>query len=163
VVKHKQLIEWLSRYQNSPVKPLPRGVSMRIALRRSIRVGKHAGRPLEELGIEPDLRHYLTRDDVLNGNRDLIRHASAILKTKPVYGLSIDMKRNSDRSRTIYAATKNISRLDIYLGDRPLASLDIEENGTAAIENIPQPGSPGPVRIEGYDFGGKLVAGWLDR
>ncbi len=63
---------------DSPFKALPRGADMRVAIRRTTRVGDNAGLPLEDLGVRPEERHQLTRDDVLEGNRDLIAAAIAL-------------------------------------------------------------------------------------
>ena len=60
--------------------PLPGGVSFRAAVRRSTRVGERAGVPLEDLGVEPDARHYLTLRDVTAGNVDLLEAAARQLK-----------------------------------------------------------------------------------
>jgi C-terminal processing protease CtpA/Prc len=79
VVRHKDLEESMSGYSNSPFKKLPKRMGMRVALRRCIRVGKNAGRPLEEFGVIPDERHFMTRTDLLDNNRDLILHAVEIL------------------------------------------------------------------------------------
>jgi C-terminal processing protease CtpA/Prc len=80
VLSQKDLTEWLSKHPDrSPFRTLPKGVSMRVAFRRSIRAGKNIGRPLEELGVVPDRRYYMTRDDLLYGNRDLIARAGKLL------------------------------------------------------------------------------------
>ncbi|HJQ71502.1 MAG TPA: S41 family peptidase [Blastocatellia bacterium] len=107
--------------------PLPKGAEMKVALRRSIRVGKYAGRPLEELGIIPDHRHYMTRNDLLNRNPDLIKRAARMLMESPVYRLSVTLIQNPDRSQTVEVSTRNISRLDIYLNDRPFKTLDTKD------------------------------------
>jgi C-terminal processing protease CtpA/Prc len=59
--------------------PLPRGVTFRTAIRRSTRVGARAGVPLEDLGVKSDRIHYMTRNDILNGNVDLINAAGEML------------------------------------------------------------------------------------
>ena len=46
-------------------------------------VNERAG-PLEELGIAPDYRHYMTKRDLLKRNVDLLTHAANILSTKPI-------------------------------------------------------------------------------
>lgn len=61
------------------VSALPKGVSFRSAIRRSTRVGPNMGLPLEDYGVEPDERHFMTLNDVLNENDDLIEHAANIL------------------------------------------------------------------------------------
>ena len=66
---------------DSPIEDLPNGANMRVAIRRTTRVGDNAGLPLEDLGVVPDVIHQLTRDDLLNGNPDLINEAARILST----------------------------------------------------------------------------------
>ena len=63
----------------SPFQPLPNGAEMRVAIRASTRVGERAGLPLEDLGVEPDVIHRLTRRDLLEDNVDLIEAAGGIL------------------------------------------------------------------------------------
>ena len=62
-----------------PIDPLPKGVDMRFAIRRTTRVAANAGVPLEDLGVEPNARHLMTRNDLLNDNEDLIAAAAALL------------------------------------------------------------------------------------
>jgi hypothetical protein len=52
---------------------------MRVALRRTSRVGGRSGDPLEDLGVVPDEIHHTTRNDLLNDDEDLIEHAAGIL------------------------------------------------------------------------------------
>jgi len=65
------------------LQPLPRGADMRVSIRRALRVGPEAGTELEDLGVEPDERHEMTREDLLNGNVDLLRHAARIIRGIP--------------------------------------------------------------------------------
>jgi C-terminal processing protease CtpA/Prc len=58
---------------------LPRLASLRVAFRRTRRVGTHAGDLVEEVGVVPDFFHQTTRDDLLHEDRDLLAHAAAIL------------------------------------------------------------------------------------
>src|SRR5262249_52409255 len=66
----------------NPFVPLPRGAGMRVAARRSTRVGIRSGVPLEDLGVVPDERYYMTRADLLEHNVDLIARAAQILAEK---------------------------------------------------------------------------------
>jgi len=59
--------------------PLPQGAEMRVAIRRSLRVRQNAGIPVEDLGIAPEQRHWLTKRDVLDHNRDLLDAAGKLL------------------------------------------------------------------------------------
>ena len=64
---------------SSPIKSLPKNASFRVAIRRTTRVGARAGLPLEDLGVEPDAIHRMTRNDLLDGNVDLIERAAEML------------------------------------------------------------------------------------
>jgi cytosine/adenosine deaminase-related metal-dependent hydrolase/C-terminal processing protease CtpA/Prc len=63
----------------NPFVKLPHDTGISVAIRRTLRVGDQAGTPVEDLGIEPTERWWLTRDDVLRGNRDLIERAGELL------------------------------------------------------------------------------------
>jgi len=67
-------------YRDVPSNPfprLPRGASMRLAARRSTRVGLSAGLPVEGLGVEADAIYYPTYQDVMFGERGLMEFAAA--------------------------------------------------------------------------------------
>jgi hypothetical protein len=64
--RHGLLRALLAADPGSPYAPLPGGADMRVAIRRTLRVGKSAGTPVEDLGVEPDERHRMTRRDVLS-------------------------------------------------------------------------------------------------
>jgi len=64
---------------DSPFQELPGGTNMRVALCATTRVGDNVGLPLEDLGVQPDEIHRMTRDDVLHKNRDLIAAAAALM------------------------------------------------------------------------------------
>ena len=169
VWRYEDLRRAFGRTPKSPFLHLPKGAEMVVAMRRSIRVGDYAGRPLEELGIEPDHRHYTTRRDILESNEDLIAHAGAILKRKPVYSLEVlTSRKRGARQAVISAATKlpsrdrrlNIERLDVYLADQPVKSIAASRGaihaervslGHASRERV-------ELRVEAYDAGRRLVA-----
>lgn len=54
---------------NSPLQPLPHEASMRIAIRRNIRLRRQAGTLLEDLGVHSGHRQFTTRDDLLRKKR----------------------------------------------------------------------------------------------
>src|SRR3954449_2801001 len=54
----------------SPYKSLPSDTRLRVAIRRTLRVGKHAGTLVEDLGVVPDEFHAFTRNDLLSTNVD---------------------------------------------------------------------------------------------
>ncbi|NET34351.1 MAG: peptidase S41 [Cyanothece sp. SIO1E1] len=109
---------------NSPFKSLPNGASMRVSIRRTLRVGERSGTPVEDLGITPDYRHYMTKNDLLSGNVDLINRAGEILGERPVHTLKVETTQTADTLR-VEVITGGFSRLDVFLDGRPQRSLDI--------------------------------------
>ena len=63
------------------VQPLPGGASLRVALRRTRRVGLRHGDLVEDVGVKADETHAVTRRDVLEGDADLIAHAVSMLRS----------------------------------------------------------------------------------
>jgi hypothetical protein len=167
--RYQDLVNATQGNSVSPFKPLPRGADIVLAVRRSIRVGRHAGRPLEELGIVPDQRHYMTRRDVLGSNDDLIRRAAGMLIGKPTYRLSVTPYERNDGTRVIVVTAqskitppdeaKNISRLDVYIDGRPYKSLD-SERGELRAKRFTIGGSKGSIEVlvEARDGTNNLVA-----
>jgi hypothetical protein len=159
----------------SPFKPLPRGADIVLAVRRSIRVGRHAGRPLEELGIVPDERHYMTRRDVLGTNDDLITRAARVLSKKPVYELSVKpVAAESDVIGIVVTASskvaprdlrKNISRIDVYVNDRPHKTLEAIDGAIRArkVTLAKRGNTKIELRLEARDAANNLVAMYRKR
>ena len=73
----------------SPYGALPNGANMRVAIRRTLRVGELSGTPVEDLGVRPDVLHKLTRADLLEDNVDLLDAAGELLAGMPVRRLSV--------------------------------------------------------------------------
>ena len=130
---HSLLVQALPGNQ-SIYKPLPNGAGMRVSMRRTLRVGRRAGMPVEDLGVVPDERHFLTRNDLLNGNIDMINAASALLAKRPVYELSVEVKSVSASESKIKTSIKGITRLDVYIDGRPMETTDV--NGAQATFTI---------------------------
>ena len=61
------------------ISSLPKNATFRVSIRRTTRVGKNIGMPLEDLGVVPDHIHHMTKNDLLNKNADLIEKAASIL------------------------------------------------------------------------------------
>jgi len=128
---YDDLIDALGKYARTVFKPLPRDTSFQLAMRRSVRVGDYEGRPLEELGITPDFRHYMSKNDLMNRNADMVRRAARILATKPVYHLSAHPVPGRSRALRVTASSKvrprdhrlRIDRVDLFLNGRPHKSL----------------------------------------
>ncbi len=129
---------------------------MRVAIRRTSRVGKRSGDPLEDLGVVPDKIHRMTRNDLLN-NEDLIAHAASILASRPVHALAVEVTTVSGRTARVSATTKNISRLDAYLNGRPRQTFDVEDGDVEFELSVPLSGSH-LLELNGFDNNNQLVA-----
>ncbi len=64
---------------SKPIEELPKGATLRVAIRRTTRVRDRSGQELEDLGVEPDVEHELTLEDLLDDDRDLVEVAGNIL------------------------------------------------------------------------------------
>jgi hypothetical protein len=139
--------------ETSPYIALPNGANMRVAIRRTLRVGKLAGTPVEDLGVKPAEVHRMTRADLLEGNVDLLNRAGALLAAMPVRRL--DLKTSfSGTTLNVEIDVQNLDRVDVYLDDRPISSEDL----TAAVSIDILEVTPGQqLRADGYQSG-HLVA-----
>ncbi|HEX2169713.1 MAG TPA: S41 family peptidase [Nitrososphaera sp.] len=131
------LLKRLMGNSDSPLKSLPKGAGMRVSIRRTLRVHEREGTPLEDLGVIPDYVHKMTKDDVLNGNIDLINDAASILAKLPLYTLSVDVISSDTEKLTVKTETENISRLDVFIDDRPQLSIDIINNSSQFVLKRP--------------------------
>jgi hypothetical protein len=133
------------------VRPLPKQASMRVAMRRTARVGKRSGDPVEDLGVVPDRIHRMTRRDLLEQNADLIATAAQALAELPVRELKAIVTAQA-AGVTLHLRTRGIDRVDVYVDGRPVESTDVTD-GEAAV-TLPRAGA---LDVRGF-FGGTLVA-----
>ena len=138
----------------SPYRDLPGGVDMRVAIRRTLRVGVAAGTPVEDLGVVPDERHWMTRRDVEEDNDDLLAHAVSLLSAGPARELGVDGTVGADGVLALVVTTVGIDRLDVWLDERPVRSVDVTKRVTRL--RVPAAGAR-RLRLDGY-AGGQLVA-----
>ena len=132
----------------SPYKALPGKANMRVSIRRTLRVGKLSGTPVEDLGVRPTHQHKVTRADLLQGNVDLLANAGELLAAQPVRRLGVAVD-----GTTVSLDTVNLDRVDVYVDGRPTTSLDVTDG--AHIVTLTAAGSE--VRVEGF-ADGQLVA-----
>jgi hypothetical protein len=132
---------------DSPFKDLPNNTGMRVAIRRSLRVGPHSGTEVEDLGIKPDFQHAMTRDDLLNGNVDLIERAASLLVGKPVYVLAGRVV--GSEGGKVELTTKNLEWVDVSLNGRPYGSPDVRD-GVNSIALGVQLTAGAVVDLQGY-------------
>jgi C-terminal processing protease CtpA/Prc len=76
---HQELRKWFRKSATSPFKALPKKAQLRVAFRRSVRIGPQSGNDVEGFGITPDYIHSMTRNDLLKRNVDLINYAASLL------------------------------------------------------------------------------------
>jgi peptidase S41-like protein len=143
----KQLLEQPTPDPDSPYKTLPKGAGMRVSIRRTLRVGAFAGTPVEDLGVVPDERHQITRNDLLNANADLMDHAGKLLAGLTVRRLEVAAALNGSDLR-LDLDVKNVDRADIYVDGRPRASVDTPAGASSVtIEDVAR---ATVVRVEGF-------------
>ena len=139
----------------SPYAPLPRQADMRVAIRRTLRVGKLAGTPVEDLGVRSDVRHEMTRRDVLESNVDLLDAAGALLAGRPVRRLRLSSAPAADGSLTLRLTTGGMDRVDVYVDGRPRGSSDVGDGeATLTFAGV---GAATTVQVLGF-AAGELVA-----
>lgn len=80
---------------DSPFEALPNGANMRVDVRRTTPIGDNAGLPLEDLGVLPDETCQMTRNDLMNGNADLLNDAARALSVMQCKAGVLDV--NKDR------------------------------------------------------------------
>jgi len=148
---HAKLLQRLTLAPN-PFGALPGGAGMRVAARRCTRVGTRSGVPLEELGVKPDVRYYMTRNDVLDHNVDLIAAAAGLLSKQQRHALRLTQGGNPAQ---IAMAVENLDRVDLLLNGRPMLSLDVK-TGTKKVSLPFQAPADATLTGKGY-LEGKLV------
>ena len=151
----KQLFELPTVDAGSPYKALPKQAGMRVSIRRTLRVGSRSGTPVEDLGVVPDIRHKLTRNDVVSGNVDLLARAGQVLAALPVRKLQVVATPAANGALKVDLSVQNIDRADVYVDARPRASIDI--GGTTATLTIANASGARRIRVEGF-AAGQLVA-----
>lgn len=96
---------------------LPSGADLRLAIRRTLRVGERSGTELEDLGVQAAVRHWTTRDDVLAGNIDLLAKAAELLSGMQSYVLrDVSMEGVQHGGEDVIVATvetRGIEWLDV--------------------------------------------------
>jgi hypothetical protein len=148
VLTHKTLAEdWV----DGPLRPLPAGSGMRVSLRRTLRVGERIGQPVEDLGVEPDIFIPFSRDDLLEGNRDLHDRAGEILALGTPRVLKAEVTNVQGQTTMIDLTTLNIPEVDIYVNDRPQSSVSTPDGVTSLTVQLPT--GEATVRFEGFENG----------
>jgi len=111
----------------SPYEALPNGANMRVAIRRTLRVGELSGTPVEDLGVRPHVTHRMTRADLLDGNVDLLDAAGGLLAGMTVrrFGVTTALVGTT---LTVVLDVDGMDRVDLYVDDRPISSEDLADD-----------------------------------
>lgn len=73
------VLQRFANFAGANLPGMPGGFNLNISMRRSVRTGKLAGIPVEDLGVKCDVLHQLTMDDLFHGNKDLINFTVGLL------------------------------------------------------------------------------------
>jgi C-terminal processing protease CtpA/Prc len=150
VVEHADLLE---DWRGGPLEKLPGGARFRVALRRSLRVGKRwGGQPVEDLGVIPDFRYRLTSRDLLEGNADLMERAGELLARATPRTLDVEVASLEGSIATLEVTTGALKSLDIYLNGRPVSTVEVHD-GKHTITVPLGDSAEVSVRLEGFDDG----------
>lgn len=137
------------------LEALPRYADFRVSARRMLRAQGNSGMPLEDFGVEPDARHYMTCHDLLENNADLINHAATLLAGAVRHSLQTQIHASGGRCKLL-VTTVNIDRLDWYIDTRPMGSRDITD-GHLDI-SIPKAVLGKTARLEAFANGRKTIS-----
>lgn len=137
----------------APLLQLPRETGMRVAIRRTLRVGPEAGTEMEDLGIEPDAPHALSKADILNGNPDLMKEAVTLLATITGYRFDMTASR-SGQTVSIAMITKDVDYVDVFVDGRSRPSQDVKND---ALTFDLTAGAGARLELRGYRGTGELV------
>lgn len=120
VKDYDTLREFFKRAPQSPFeKPLPNQTGLTIALRRSVRVGLHAGAEVEDFGVTPDVPYRMTYKDLLDENADLIEYACSLfsaltVQVKPTpAGRRLDI--TTEKIKWMDGTMKRINEIDVLV------------------------------------------------
>jgi hypothetical protein len=125
-----------------------------VAIRRTTRVKDRSGVLLEDLGVVPDATHRMTRNDVLNGNPDLIAAAGKLLfeGNVKVRSLMGTLDRSQPGAIRVQVKAANVDRVDAYSPvGQPLGTVNVA-GGTATLLLNPQRVGQGRLELRGFDL-----------
>jgi C-terminal processing protease CtpA/Prc len=120
VKDYDTLRKFFEKSRDSPLKKaLPNQAGMTIALRRSVRVGLHAGAEVEDFGVTPDVPYQMTHRDLIKENTDLIGYACSLFSALTVHvestrdGLRLDI--TTEEIKWTDGTMKRINEIDVLI------------------------------------------------
>jgi hypothetical protein len=155
---YSRVLQRLALRSGNPFVDLPGGAGMRVAARRCTRVGGRSGIPVEDYGVVPNLRYFMTRQDVVGNNDDLIAAAGQILKSLPKQALRLTPDP-TDPLQKFSVDSSNVDRIDVFVNDRPSISQQVTGSQTGHPILLPFAATAGGVvRANGYRQGELVVS-----
>ncbi len=153
VKDYEGLRKLFGKAPDSPFKrQLPKQAQMTTALRRSSRVGAHAGAEVEDFGVTPDVLYRMTRQDLLGRNADLIECAAGLLDALTVTHEATDdgvtLEIDTREIRWTDGTVRRINEVDILVEwvlreTKPLA----KKRSSLSLDRV---ASGQPIEIQGY-------------
>jgi hypothetical protein len=137
-----------------PFDRLPGGADLTFVIRRLLRVGPNAGTPLEDYGVIPDEHHSITRNDVRNGEADLMATAARMLGKGKPRRFDVELSP-AGGELTVSFATLGVDRADVIVDGRPRCTVDL--GGNPGPVPVPLDGSPATVQVLGFDSGAQVA------
>jgi hypothetical protein len=166
VVSHAVLCKMLVEKQGNPLpfKPLPGGADLRIALRRTLRVGEQNGTELEDFGVTvaPPYLHNMSRRDVLEGNPDLIAKAVGILAERLSYDLRETHIGRSDKQVTVKLQTRNIDYLEVFVDGWIRQTQPVRDQSGMIEVTLPEGSEAKFLELRGYRKDERVAARKID-
>jgi hypothetical protein len=108
---------------------LPDGIDLSFAFRRATRARASEGLPIEDVGVT-GTPYTMTRSDLLDGNRDLLARAVAVLRSLPFSRLAATPVT---ATRTLTIRTAGLDRVDASADGHPLSSQPVTAGGTVSV------------------------------
>lgn len=155
VWSHRLLLELMRSTPGgaaAPYAPLPHGADLRVAIRRMLRVGPKAGTLIEDLGVSPDRVHSMTRNDVLQGNVDLIAEAARMLAEMHEHSIKAAVD-SSTALPSLRVDTHNVDWFTVLVNGRPRRSYDSGDGVTSIrLSELIGEGTAATAMVEVHGF-----------
>ena len=147
---HEELRVKLEHLPGVALQKLPGDAQMGLAIRRSSRVGVNAGHPIEDLGVARDIQYHLTRDDILYGDRDLLRFACQQLAVQPANRLKITQAELRQGSIALTLESRNLFRIECLVNGLPQCSFAADAQQPLLVPTTGLMDPPSQIRVNGF-------------
>jgi hypothetical protein len=153
VKDYDTLRKFFDKAPDSPLREaLPNQAGMTVALRRSVRVGLHAGDEVEDFGVTPDVLYRMTHKDLLEENADLIEYACSLLAALTVHveatpdGLRLDV--TTEEIRWTDGTMQRINEIDVLVDWRVKHSTKCKQKSVSIL--LGRSAEERPIELHGY-------------